>query len=284
MPGLEYDMYKSKSNDSFLIMLDKAKILLVKFKSIKVVQISSVDLREGIKNFVKEYFQTLRPELAIYKIKTDELDGLMQSLMKMANSYTSRSIYIKYIEKVRQHLINIETTKERLASDILVDAKVQGISKNKEAIGNKSIIETLKKIVPSAAISYQQAINDLQNQRISYRGTVAELREVLREVLDYLAPDMEVISTPNFKLKEGIKQPTMKQKTRFILKNRKKSATAIAVPEQAVAIIDEGIVNLVRATYNRGSQLTHNHGEGKFEALQIKRYLDTVLCELLEIG
>jgi hypothetical protein len=46
------------------------------------------------------------------------------------------------------------------------------------------VIKRLEAVVPSAALSYDQAIRDLgDNDRISFRGPALELREALREVL-----------------------------------------------------------------------------------------------------
>ena len=44
--------------------------------------------------------------------------------------------------------------------------------------------------------------------RISYRGTAAELREVLRELLDHLAPDADVLKS-GIRLEAGQTTPTM---------------------------------------------------------------------------
>jgi len=271
------------SDDSLLSVLRKVNSLLYEVKALRVVQVSSVVFREKVKDFVKAYFRVLRPELATYKMVTSELDLLMQSLMLMANAYTSRTIYKGTLEKIRKALMEMETTREHAASDILVNSRTQGARVSQSVIENISIIETLEKTVPTAALSYKQALSDLQSPRSSYRGTVAELREVLREVLDYLAPDKEVKKIQGFKLEEDLKNPTMRQKVRFILKNRNKPATAIEAPEEAASIVDEGVAKLVRAIYNRGSLSAHTHGEGQLETVQIKRYLDTVLCELLEI-
>lgn len=59
-------------------------------------------------------------------------------------------------------------------------------------------------LVPTAALSYQQAIRDLADGgRVSYRGPAAELREVLREVLDHQAPDGEVMKSSDYKPEKG---------------------------------------------------------------------------------
>ena len=48
-------------------------------------------------------------------------------------------------------------------------------------------------MAPGAALGYEQAVRDIQDpDRLSYRGVAGELREVVREVLDRLAPDKEL--------------------------------------------------------------------------------------------
>jgi hypothetical protein len=68
----------------------------------------------------------------------------------------------------------------------------------------------------AAANSYRQALDDLTNgNRVSYRGTAAELREGVREVVDHLAPDDAVTKATGFKLEKDRSRPTMKQTARF---------------------------------------------------------------------
>ena len=203
---------------------------------------------------------------------TTQHDGNIAMLLPTA--------YKKILENIRKELGSIEIKREYVTSNLM--AQKLGVSKveNSQDI---LIIKNLKMTVSTAAVSYEQVLNDLKTDRVSYRGTIAELREVLREVLDYLAPDENVMASPNFHCEENQKKPTMKQKVRFILKKRNKGSTASETAEEATSIVDEGIAKLVRATYNRGSLSAHVQGEGKPEVFQIKRYLDSVLCELLEI-
>jgi hypothetical protein len=108
------------------------------------------------------------------------------------------------------------------------------------------------------------------------------LREALRETLDYLAPDNDVIAQPGFKLEKDATRPTMQQKVRFILKSRGKNKSQTEAPENAVSVIEERVGALARAVYNRSSVSTHV-GTAKQEVQQIKAYVDVVLGELLEI-
>jgi hypothetical protein len=79
------------------------------------------------------------------------------------------------------------------------------------------ILQTITTMLPSAGASYEQAMRDLHDgTRVSVRGTAVELREALREVLDDLAPDVEVAKAPGFKLEHGQTKPTMRQKAHFV--------------------------------------------------------------------
>src|SRR5687767_4275942 len=102
------------------------------------------------------------------------------------------------------------------------------------------IIDTLGKILPPTAASYEQAIIDLSNtSRRSYRGVAHEMREALRETFDYLAPDAEVMAVAGFRLERDRTRPTQRQKAIHILKKRHLSREAIHAPELAVSMVDE---------------------------------------------
>jgi len=138
-------------------------------------------------------------------------------------------------------------------------------------------------MLPDAAASYRQVLRDLQDGgRFSYRGTAAELREVVREVLDHLAPDEDVTKSAGFKLEPGQKGPTMKQKVRFILRARKVGDSARETSETSAQHLDEGVASVGRAVYTRGSTAVHT-ARPLEEVLNYKGYADAVLAELLAI-
>ncbi|MDX2252996.1 MAG: hypothetical protein NW202_11970 [Nitrospira sp.] len=147
----------------------------------------------------------------------------------------------------------------------------------------RRILDTLAKIIPAAAASYEQCIVDLGGPpRRSYRGAAHELREVLREVLDYLAPDADVMAEAGFKLEQGITRPTQRQKALYVLRKRKLSREAIAAPELAVSMVEELGAAITRSAYTRGSKSAHATTSSA-EVRQLKMYVDAVLAELLEI-
>jgi hypothetical protein len=146
----------------------------------------------------------------------------------------------------------------------------------------QKLIEALARILPSAEMSYRQALIDLSdNNRASFRGTALELREVLRETLDHFAPDLDVESRPGFQLEKGRHGPTMKQKVRFIFQKRGIGKTKASSPEDSVVALDAMIGELTRSVYQLGSIATHIASEHK-QVAQIKRYTDAVLHDLLD--
>jgi hypothetical protein len=143
------------------------------------------------------------------------------------------------------------------------------------------IIRRLDALVPSAALSYKQAIFDLKDDgRVSFRGPALELREALREILDNLAPDSEVTAAPEYVQEKDRTGPTMKQKVRFIMKKKGKRSSSDA-PELAVATFEEAIAGLTRAVYERSSKATHVAGERQ-TVVQLRRYVVAILHEILE--
>jgi len=161
-------------------------------------------------------------------------------------------------------------------------AKSTARTETEKGIDTRILIK-LQRVSPSAAASYEQAVLDLGDEsRKSMRGTAAELREALREVLDGLAPDSAVRDEPGFKLEEGRKEPTMRQKARFVLRSRKLPKMDPENIETVVSIIEELVASLVRGVYVSGSIQMHTEAT-RPTVKKLKTYVDTVLSELLEI-
>jgi hypothetical protein len=147
----------------------------------------------------------------------------------------------------------------------------------------RAIIETLEYLVPSAALSYVQALRDLADaDRVSFRGTANELRAVLWDVLERLAPDADVMAAQGYKHEKDRNKPTQKQKARYILKSRSLSQSARRVPEMTVETLEDHVGALARANYDRSSISSHLTA-ARSEVHQIKTYLDSLLAELLEV-
>ena len=75
----------------------------------------------------------------------------------------------------------------------------------------------------------------------------------------------------------------MKQKARFVLLSRGRSRTQTAVAEKAIGVVEGLAGEVVRAAYDQASLATHLETT-RAEVIRIKRYVDTVLFDLLEIA
>jgi hypothetical protein len=153
---------------------------------------------------------------------------------------------------------------------------------------NAHIIETLEGLVPSAALSFRQAILDLaDDKRLSFRGPALELREALRETLDTLAPDGDVTGADGYvpeKDQHGKDRtiPTMRQKVRFILKARGQSKSLSQVAEQSTTTVEEMVAKLTRSIYDKSAVAAHVATERR-GVDQIRLYIVAVLHEILAI-
>lgn len=147
----------------------------------------------------------------------------------------------------------------------------------------KLILDTLTRISPAAAISYEQALIDLADvRRRSYRGIAHELREVLRETLNYLAPDSEVMAVAGFKLEPDLKRPSQRQKALHVFRKRKLSKEEIVAPDLTINLVEELSATITRNAYTRGAIGAHTLSS-EAEVRQLKMWIDAVLGELLEI-
>jgi Predicted pPIWI-associating nuclease len=212
--------------------------------------------------------------------KVGQFDQIAQYVLKLASTVSRRSTYIARLRELNNLRGDVETAIEIAATGAAKSPSTKLLTSTEAAI-----LGTLDKLVPSTALSYRQVLQDLaEPQRVSYRGTAAELREVLRELLDHLAPDEEVLKS-GVELERDQKRPTMKQRATFILKARGvgESARKTALDAvNAVEVFQESIGSLTRSVYTRGSLSAHLVTTRK-EVLTLKGYADAVLADLLQI-
>jgi hypothetical protein len=249
-------------------------------RAVNVNDQSSKDRAIGL---ATRYFGEIRPRLVATGGETDALlhhDEVWQQFVRLAHGNNARRTYLKMIGTLRKQLTDFNIS--ALSKPVMPAAESgTGTSLSRE---ETLILRTLESLVPSAAASYRQGLSDLASpERLSYRGTAAEFRESLRETLDQLAPDADVEAQPWYKPEDGQKKPTMKQKARYVLTSRERNKTQRESAEKMLGLIEELSGEVMRAVYNRASLATHIH-QSKTEVQQIKRYVDTVLFDLLEIA
>lgn len=244
----------------------------------KSVNVNDQSTKERSITLATEYFSNSRPALVQRLGESSEvavIDSSWQDLVRLAHGNNARTSYNRCLRTIRNLLNELSVASMATAPNAVSVTPISDVEKN--------LLETLERLLPTAAASYRQAAADLLGlARHSYRGTAAELREALREILDYLAPDADVTGQQGFKLEDGQKGPTMKQKVRFVLSARGRNKTQRESAEKSAALVDDLCGEITRAVYNRASVATHVQETIK-EVRRLKRYVDAVLAELLEV-
>lgn len=235
--------------------------------------------KERVVSLARRYFEQDRPAVVARIGDHPEIvaaDSLLQEMVRLAQGNNARATYTRKLRDLRARLRDLNVA--LVASPSLATHRSATISTEEQLL-----IDTVAALVPSAAVSYQQGLHDLRDKsRLSYRGPAVEFREALREVLDHLAPDDAVLAQPGFKPEPNRTGPTMKQKVRFVLKSRGRNKSQRDASEKSVGLVDDRIGEVTRAVYDRASVATHVV-ETRDEVAQIKRYVDTVLFDILEI-
>jgi hypothetical protein len=224
----------------------------------------------------RAYFEFIRPELLVVKTRAgliDAIDVTIQALLDLSSESQEKKPYRRHFKELGTYLseASVSLMKARGERRLLLSS-VEG-----------AILDTLARMLPPTAASYEQALRDLQfGERVSWRGPANEFREILREVIDQLAPDDLVMAAPGYQHEDGRSAPTQKQKVRFILKARRAGSAAVTVAENSLDAASEAVATLARSTYQRSNVSTHT-STAIPEIRNLKRYVDALLGELLEI-
>jgi hypothetical protein len=238
--------------------------------------LSVVEAQPVATAIAKIYFGSIRTDIDVVKSRAglvDEIDFVVQALLELASHPSEKLAYLGQLNELRP--LFLEATVDLM--------KYRGTATLVLSQTERSILDTMGALLPHCAASYEQALRDIsQGGRVSWRGTATELRETLREIMDHFAPDDKVSASPGFQLERNQTRPTQKQKVKFILKARRSSDAAVSVAQASLEIVEEAVATLARSTYQRGSISTHVATSGK-EIKNLKRYVDALLAELLEI-
>jgi hypothetical protein len=247
------------------------------------VHINSTQLRAEIAQIAQRYLRLARP-LLIETHLIDQaaiLDDAFTALLRLSDGRNLVSSYQRQLRKIRRAIPSV-TAGLAIAGKRQTNVRHSG--------DEQKLLNTLGALVATAAISYRQALTDLSdNARVSFRGPALELREAMREVLDHMAPDKEVMSAEGYKPErdehgKDRTTPTIRQKVRFILQQRAEGTgkAALATAENSARAIDGLVADVTRSVYQLSNVATHVASE-KAQVLRLKRYVEAVLHDLLEI-
>lgn len=249
-----------------------------RLRASRAINVNKADIRIAARNLVQTYFRETRNAIkAVDEATLDELDGLMQRLLKLSNGNAPKTTYQQILKSILAFGPSIQFALEKQMSEGAAVTAQAGMSSVETAI-----MRTLSRALPDAAASYAQAIDDMTAPRVSYRGTAVELREALREVLDHYAPDSEVVGQAGFKLESGRSGPTMAQKVKYISKKRRRSEASTKPSIDAAAYVENVTGRFVRDTYTSGSVAVHV-ACSKADVQQLKLHVDAALAEILGV-
>ena len=212
------------------------------------------------------------------------LTDAFSKLLHLGQGRNVQSSYKKQIRRIRKIIPSVTA-----ALAMQVSSTSRGV-KDALSVDEQKLLRTLASMLPTAAMSYKQALTDLADgDRVSFRGPALELREAMREVLDHMAPDTDVMSSSGYKPEKDENgkdrsKPTMKQKVRFILKQRATGAAkaAVSTAEDATITVDGIVGDVTRSVCQLSSVATHLASE-RAQVMKVKRYVEAVLHDLLEI-
>jgi hypothetical protein len=263
-------------------LLDGLAAFQKRLKGRTSVHVNDQETKAAAIALASTYFKDARPSLAEILGDLRDLraeDDAWQELVRLAHGNNKRGTYLKLVKGLATKLRELSV--QTLSRTADRGSGAPGVTNLTPA--DLQLLSTLEALLPTAAASYRQGLLDLRDkERLSYRGTASEFREALRETLDHLAVDAEVAKQPGFKYEDGQTRPTMKQKARFVLLSRGRSKTQASVAEKAIGVVEGIAGEVVRATYDRAALATHLETT-RTEVIRIKRYVDTVLFDLLEI-
>jgi hypothetical protein len=156
-------------------------------RGVSAMAVNSKSLKAEAKDLVQYYFRDARPSAVntgITETDLQKIDDILQDLNKLALGNNRKSSYLTCITACRKLVATISVQRHKLVG-------ISAFTPAKSAVGitpqQQNIMETLNAMLPLAARSFGQVLNDLADtSRISFRGPAVELRELLREVIDHL--------------------------------------------------------------------------------------------------
>jgi len=260
--------------------IDVLERLHVRLQARNTPEISQSE-RTNIRSVVGAWFQQYQPS-AVRVIGAENLQSMderMQTLLTLATGDSSRRTISRFVSSTGRHF------RENLL--VPLSRAYWSIAPERSPAGRDEEVATrLKELDSQLADSYEQAVIDIEDpERISYRGSAAELREVLTGVLHTLAPNQQVEATEWYReaRRSGTRTestPTRAERAKFILRSRAQGSAVTESAESYMTTVEERLGAVINVTYKRGSAATHG-GTEQDELVKLLPYINALLRELL---
>lgn len=206
----------------------------------------------------------------------NSIDSLMDQLVAHTLRPTKKAVYLTTVREA------LRTYDKQIF--VHLHKQVGAVLSGTASIGDNSVIDALAKISESLVAGYQQVHKDLADDtRISWRGTADEIREVLRELLEFLAPDEQVKRMTWYKQEPNTEGPTQAQRAKYALEQRAAQTHRVNATQETVNLVEQSISRLVRKTFQRANNAAHT-AQDKNEVKRILGYFDLLAKDLLGLG
>ena len=284
MTALESDQNPNVLSD-LLLEIKALQTRLQKRRSRLVRAKSEISVAEAL---IQKYFRNVRPIIKSTGIDVSGLDDIFSKLHEISSGTSLRSSYSDVLRRARVKATELEIQYEFSFSASSPMAE-HPLMNHDFTLQERRVVDTLLQINSHFANAYIQIIRDLADKnRVSFRGVIHEMRELLRGVLNHFAPDQQVAAQPNFKLEEGQTKPTRTQKMQYILSTRNLSSAQIDPAKKTTHYLDvqtQVLAAMPSAIYGAGSDSAHAQPRDlKSEVYRLKHYLDANLCDILEVN
>lgn len=204
------------------------------------------------------------------------IDSLMDQLVSHTLRTTKKEVYLTTVRDAlsiydKQIFVHLHR-------------QVGAVLSGSVSVGDNSIVDALAKISESLVAGYQQVHKDLADEsRISWRGPADEIREVLRELLESLAPDDAVKKASWYKQEPNTEGPTQAQRAKFALEQRAAQSHRVNAAQETVNLVEQSVSRLVRKTFQRANNAAHT-SQDRDEVKRILGYFDLLAKDLLGLS
>lgn len=255
------------------------KNLQSRLRKSKGVTVSLEEIRALSKSVANLWFHDIAPLAKLAsnnEAAVKAIDDLMDDLVKHTLKPTRKEIYLAAVRD------SLSTYDKQLF--VHLNKQVGAVLAGTLQLGDDSISDALARISESLVAGYQQVHKDIaDDSRISWRGPADEIREVLRELLEALAPDDDVKKASWYKQEPNAEGPTQAQRARFALEQRAAQSHRINATQETVNLVEQSVSRLVRKTYQRANNAAHTP-QDRDEVKRMLGYFDLLAKDLLGLS
>lgn len=144
------------------------------------------------------------------------------------------------------------------------------------------IYRLLQSVNEDLSDKYISAWQIFRTELSTYSGAIGEMRDILSLLLDYIAPDKDVVSQPNFRLEPNTNSPTRRQRVHYAARMRfsKENTKQVMSDFELLEINCDKLAQLATSAYRTSSGLSHTVAT-KPQAYRVLKQWDNIFAQLI---